>query len=142
MPDRTRILHASSVAVAGRGCLITGASGSGKSSLALSMIAFGAILVADDRVLINRAGDRVTASAPDTIRGLIEARGVGILTCDAADPVTVAMVVDMNETETERLPVARTIELLGHSVTLLRRVDGPHFAPALMQYLRSGRYGP
>ncbi len=50
----TTQLHASAVAVDGRGCLITGASASGKSTLALEMIALGAELVADDRVDVRR----------------------------------------------------------------------------------------
>ena len=41
------LLHASCVAVAGRAVLITGPSGSGKSSLALTLLAHGAALVAD-----------------------------------------------------------------------------------------------
>ncbi|MEY8828091.1 HPr kinase/phosphorylase [Sedimentitalea sp. XS_ASV28] len=142
MTNHASILHASCVAVAEKGCLILGASGSGKSALALSMMAHGATLVADDRVVLTRIDNAVMASAPDPLRGLIEARGVGILTCDMAERVAIKVVVDMDSPETERLPQAHETELLGQPVALLRRVDGPHFAPALMQYLRSGRHSP
>lgn len=136
------IVHASCVAVAGRGCLIVGASGSGKSALALSLMGYGASLVADDRVVLAPSAMGIRASAPPTIRGLIEARGIGILTCEPADPVVIGVVVDMDRVETARLPELRTIDLLGVAVTLLHRVDGPQFAPALMQFLKSGRKNP
>ena len=58
------IVHASCVTVQGRGVLITGASGSGKSALALSLMALGADLVADDRVILSLDRGRVMASAP------------------------------------------------------------------------------
>ena len=78
-PQAAAQLHASAVAVEGRGCLITGAAGSGKSTLALEMVALGAELVADDRVDIRRSGKALLLSAPASIAGLVEARGVGIL---------------------------------------------------------------
>ncbi len=55
------------VALAGRGILILGASGSGKSALALALVAGGAALVADDRVATRpaRAGARRPAAAGD-----------------------------------------------------------------------------
>ncbi|MDU9002780.1 HPr kinase/phosphorylase [Sedimentitalea todarodis] len=136
------IVHASCVAVAKRGCLIIGASASGKSSLALSLMGYGASLIADDRVVLERSATGIRASAPPAIRGLIEARGVGILTCEPANAVVIGVVVDMDTVETARLPQARTTELLGEPVTLLHRVCGPHFAPALMQFLKSGRKSP
>ena len=43
-------LHASCIAVHGRGVLILGPSGAGKSSLALQLMALGADLVADDMI--------------------------------------------------------------------------------------------
>lgn len=136
------ILHASCVAWQGHGCLILGASGSGKSSLALSLMAFGATLVSDDRVILTRSGSTVRASAPPTLRGLIEARGIGILTCDPADSAAIKVVVDMDKTETDRLPESRMTDLLGLRMPLLHRVDPAHFAPALIQFLKSGRHDP
>jgi HPr kinase/phosphorylase len=141
-PNDPVILHASCVAWQGRGCLIIGASGSGKSSLALSLMACGATLVSDDRVTLTRSDTDLSASAPPAIRGLIEARGIGILTCEPADPVAIRIVVDMDRTETERLPENRMTELLGLRLPLLYRVEAPHFAPALIQLLKSGRQEP
>ena len=60
---------------------MTGASGSGKSDLALRMILEkGAVLIADDRTDIRRGANRPVASCPETIKGLLEVRGVGIVT--------------------------------------------------------------
>ena len=60
MSDRP--LHASAVAIEGRAVLITGPSGSGKSGLALDIIALGARLVADDGVILRREGERLILS--------------------------------------------------------------------------------
>ena len=77
-PDQL-LLHATAVAVDDQAVLIEGASGSGKSALALTLMAFGAVLVADDRVLLQIAGGNLIATPPATIAGRIEARGMGIL---------------------------------------------------------------
>ena len=133
------ILHATAVSFAGNAVLLTGRSGAGKSSLALQLMAYGATLVSDDRTRIERQGSDLVATAPDTIRGSIEARGIGILAAEAAEQATVALAVDLDRPETERLPVSREYEVLGVALPLLLRVDAPHFAPAVLQWLRAGR---
>lgn len=135
-------VHASCVALQGGALLITGKSGRGKSALALQLMSFGAQLVADDRTILTRQKDLVFASSPATIRGLIEARGIGLLKAQAAPPTPVLAQVDLERAETARLPEPRKVELLGQSVPLLCRVDAPHFAAALMQYLKAGRQIP
>jgi len=89
------ILHASCVSFNGRAALITGSSGSGKSALALELMAYGASLVADDRVVLRAQDGQITASAPDTIKGLIEARGFGILNADTVDHADVVVCIDL-----------------------------------------------
>ncbi len=135
------ILHASCVALERRGLLILGASGSGKSSLALNMMALGARLVSDDRVILKLVGDVVMAAAPESIAGLIEARGIGLLCAQQVAPMPVVCVVDLDQTETDRMPELRNTILLGQSVPLLFKVDAPYFPAALVQYLRVGRHG-
>ncbi|WP_299852088.1 HPr kinase/phosphorylase [uncultured Roseovarius sp.] len=137
-PD-TSPLHATTVAHAGRAALIQGPAGSGKSGLALQMIAMGARLVADDRTVIRRRGDQVIAEAPDSLRGQIEARGVGILAAPPAGPTPVALIIDMTVEETERLPPLRETELLGVILPLQRKVNMPHFPVAILAYLKHGR---
>lgn len=130
-------MHASSVAVAGRAVMITGRSGVGKSGLALRLIALGATLVSDDRTRLEKQGDTLLADAPEAIRGQIEARFVGILSMHSAGPTPVRLVVDLDRTETERLPPARHREILGCRVPVLHNSTTDHFSAALMQYLRT-----
>ncbi|MCT4556651.1 MAG: HPr kinase/phosphatase C-terminal domain-containing protein [Pelagimonas sp.] len=134
-----QILHASAVAVQGRGLLIMGPSGSGKSGLALEMIALGAVLVADDRTEISLRDGSVWLDVPVTIRGLIEARGIGIVQSPAAGPTPLAVVVDLSQTETKRLPPKRETTLLGQPFPLVHKAAHPSFAAGLMAYLLGGR---
>lgn len=143
-PDLERpvtTVHATCVVAHGRGILITGASGSGKSSLALALLALGGTLVSDDRVILTNQADQLIASAPAPIEGLIEARGIGLLNAEPYGPATVHLVVDLDRTETERLPERHETTLLGHSIPLLHKVESPYFPAALMHYIRAGRQG-
>ncbi len=135
-------LHATSVAVAGRGLLILGPSGSGKSALALQMIALGARLVADDRTRLQPDGNEVMLSCPPALSGLIEARGLGLLRTPAHPPCPLALVADLGAPETARLPEERGITLLGRDFPLVGGVEGPHFPAAMMLHLTSGRVAP
>ncbi len=96
-------VHASCVAIGGRAVLIAGASGRGKSDLAMRLIDRGAHLVSDDYTVVTRAGGRALASAPPTIAGKIELRGVGLVDLEPARDVPVALIVDL-DAEPERLP--------------------------------------
>ncbi|MCB1335568.1 MAG: HPr kinase/phosphatase C-terminal domain-containing protein [Roseivivax sp.] len=133
------VWHASSVAVSGRGLLILGASGSGKSSLALQMMALGALLVADDRTVLTLRDGAVWLSSPPTIRGRIEARGIGILNAQSAPDTVLHAVIDLGQVENNRLPPERSITLLGCSFPLLHGSASPNFPAGVMQFLRAGR---
>ncbi len=133
------VLHASCVTAHGRGLLIRGASGSGKSSLALALMALGARLVADDRVVLNLRADCVIASAPDPLRGLIEARGIGLLHAEVLHETPLDLVIDLDRIEPDRMPPPRQARLLGQDLTLLYRVENIHFTSMVMQYLKAGR---
>jgi len=136
----TILLHASCVALNGRGLLITGPSGSGKSSLALQLMALGADLIADDQTEVSHDGTALVARCPATLRGLIEARGVGILRADPADRAVVTLVADLSQLETDRLPPRRRVTILGCEVDLVLRVQDHHFHQAVMLYLARGRH--
>ncbi len=89
-------VHASVALVGGRGVLVRGASGSGKSSLLLALISSAnATLVADDRAHLRVESGRVIAHAPDAIAGLMEIRGVGIVRRTHAASAAVDLVVDL-----------------------------------------------
>jgi HPr kinase/phosphorylase len=130
-------VHASAVAVAGRGLLITGAPGSGKTTLALEMIALGAMLVGDDRIRIAASGDRLTLSAPRAIAGLAEVRGFGIVRLDTAPPVPLTLIADLDRAEPERLPPARSQILAGIACRVFLCKGKPGLAAILTCLLRA-----
>ena len=133
-----RVLHAGCVALAGRGVLIMGASGSGKSGMALQLMAYGCDLVSDDRTEVRQRDGGLWACAPEALRGKIEARGVGILAARDVPGAPLCLAVDLDKSETERLPPFRTLSLLGHELPVLHRYESTHFPAAIMQYLRGG----
>lgn len=90
-------VHASTVSIGGRAVLIAGRPGSGKSDLALRLIDRGAVLVSDDYTIVSRSGKRLVASPPETIRGRIEIRGIGLVDMPHETAVPVALVVDIDE---------------------------------------------
>ncbi len=80
-------------APADAGVLLLGNSGAGKSDVALQLIARGAVLVADDRVeLFDREGT-LWARPARALAGLIEARGLGIVSLPHAPEARVALAV-------------------------------------------------
>jgi HPr kinase/phosphorylase len=135
-PALTR--HASCVALNGRALLILGASGQGKSALALHMMALGAGLIADDQTCLMPDGDAVIASAPASLPPLIEARGIGLLHVDLHPPAPLAGVVDLDLAPPARLPPPGTCDILGRRIPLIPGQVGPHLAPALLQFLKTG----
>lgn len=105
MPDETNI-HASCVAIGGKGVLLLGASGAGKSDMALRLIDGGARLVADDRTLLFVKSGALHARAPSSIMGLLEIRAVGIVKLPARASVKLALAVMLGR-EAARLPPPR-----------------------------------
>jgi serine kinase of HPr protein (carbohydrate metabolism regulator) len=114
------LLHASCVDIAGIGVVLRGPSGCGKSDLALRLIDEGARLVADDRLLVERDGDRLLARAPEAIAGLIEVRGLGIVRVDHCPASALGLMVALGDSRpTERLPGRATRRLLGIALPYL-----------------------
>jgi HPr kinase/phosphorylase len=133
------VLHATSVAVDGKGLLITGPSGSGKSSLALQLIGLGAVLIADDRTEVYLQKGHPHLRCPAAIAGMIEARGVGLLNAPTVAQAKLHLVADLAETEAERLPKRHDTVILGQRIDLVFGTDHAHFPVALMLQLRHGR---
>ena len=127
-PSSERV-HASAVAIGGRAVLIGGRSGTGKSDLALSLIDRGAILISDDYCDLKRVEGRARASAPATIIGKIEMRGVGIVELETVQDVPVALFVDLDHAP-ERLPEpGETRALAGIAVPVVRLAGHQASAP-------------
>ncbi len=102
MPDR---FNATAIACSGRAALICGASGTGKSDLALRCLAVApnalipvqAQLVSDDYVVCERVGAGLAVSPPDALVGKIEVRGVGIMTVPYEVRADAAIVVELTD---------------------------------------------
>ncbi|MCY4300109.1 MAG: HPr kinase/phosphatase C-terminal domain-containing protein [Aestuariivita sp.] len=133
-----QVLHASCVAFHRRAVLIMGRAMSGKSSLALELISGGALLVSDDQTIVSLGSSGLVADAPSEIKGFIEARGVGLLRAHTHGPAQIALVVDLDRDETERLPPVRSYDILGQEIPILFRVRAPYFPVAILQYLKGG----
>lgn len=107
--------QATCVAINGRGVLIEGPPGSGKSSLALALIDRGATLVGDDGVLLETRGDRLWAMPPPHITGLLEIRNVGLVTMPAAE-APIALAIRLDATAPRHIEQAETAERAGLSI--------------------------
>jgi hypothetical protein len=130
-PDE--IVHASCVAIGGRGVLLAGKSGAGKSDLALRLVDRGARLVSDDYTELRCLGETLLARAPATIAGKIEVRGIGIVELEAQADVPVCLYADLDE-RAERLPEQRAIALAGRSVPLVALAALEPSAPLKLEY--------
>jgi hypothetical protein len=106
-------LHASCAVLNARAVLLRGPSGAGKSELLLRLLVEAdAGLVADDQVLLARRGDALIAHAPETLRGILEARGVGLLRLAPANPAPVGLLADLTP-QPQRHPDPPAETLLG-----------------------------
>lgn len=127
------LVHASCVALDNVGCLLLGPSGSGKSDLALRLVMDQAArLVADDQVTIARRLDRLVASPPAALAGLIEVRGLGIVRLAHRARVILGLAVVLVPPERiERLPEpeGEGVEYLGVTLPLLRLAPFEASAP-------------
>jgi serine kinase of HPr protein (carbohydrate metabolism regulator) len=138
--DAADVVHGTCVALGQRGALLRGPSGCGKSDLALRFLFMARrgpaaieapALVADDQVELRRDDARLLASAPESIRGRIEVRGVGIVTLKALPACELVLVVDLVAPEAvERMPEADLkARLAGVDLPLLRLAPFEASAP-------------
>lgn len=115
------LLHATCVAVGGKGVLLRGPSGSGKSDLALRLIAGGATLVADDYVALKKDGQGLKASPPSKIAGKMEIRGIGVTDFKSRENVPVTLIVDLVPRDhVARLPEDETTGIAGVSLPVFK----------------------
>ena len=133
----SEMVHATTVAKDGRGVVIAGRSGSGKSDLALRLIDRGFVLVSDDQTMISKADNLLIASAPATIKGKLEVRGVGILEMAHVDRVEVSLWVLVTD-QINRLPGHEEHLILGNAVPSLS-VDAMSASAPIKVELALGR---
>ena len=122
------LLHSTSVEISGKGLIILGKSGSGKSNLAIDLISLGAKLIADDQTRLEKRGEKVFACTPTELPPLLEARGIGLLAPPIAKATPIACIVNMSERSLKRIPNnIKTRILLGVSFQeyLIGGIDNP-----------------
>lgn len=132
--DRLPIaIHGSAAAWAGRGVLLRGSSGTGKSTLLAGLLAAGAYLIADDLVrLVWHHG--VPCATASSATGLIELRSSGIFRVATTDVVPVNLCVELAAaTERERLPEGGSLCIGGIHVPVLYAL--PDAPPTVAQIL-------
>ena len=133
MTGPAETIHAGAVRVGRHGVLVLGAPGSGKSSLLLALIEDprqDAILVADDRVVLS-PGETLVARAPETLAGLMEVRGVGIVRRPCLAQSVIDLVVELRPIgDCPRLPAEddRLVVLAGLALPRLILPSGCHDA--------------
>ena len=126
-------IHATAVLCGTNGVLIRGAPGAGKSTLTHALIARGARLIGDDRIWLAACQDRLLASVPAVISGLVELRGRGLVAVPFERAAIIRLVVDIVPTETlERMPEEgrAAVELLG---VVVQRQQVPAAAEAAVR---------
>ncbi len=115
-------LHATAVFLDGRGLLLRGVSGRGKSDLALRLLRLtgNARLIADDQVYLTAREGRLVARPPDVIAGLLEVRGLGLARVPYMEEGPIDLVVDLvARDEAPRLPEPRYVDIEGMRLPLL-----------------------
>ena len=112
--------QATCVAIGGRGLMIEGPPGSGKSSLALTLVDRGAVLVGDDSLMLEAREGWLFASPHPNTAGLLEVRNLGLLDFPVLRDVPVAMVLLLDDTAPRLPEQAERIERVGVDLPLLR----------------------
>ncbi len=113
--------HATSVVFCGTGLLLSGASGSGKSDLALRIMDAGGSLISDDYTDLAVVNNQLIGSPPDTIKGMMEVRGVGLLLVPYLRTARLDVMVMCDSKESiERLPQVIHTEIEGIKLRQLR----------------------
>lgn len=134
------VRQAGCIAIAGRGVLIEGAPGTGKSSLALALIDRGAELVGDDGVLLTAEAGLLVARPHPRTRGLMEVRNLGLLPFPCRDEVPVALAIALDPQAPRYVEGPESLEIAGLPVPLVRIWPEPH-PPALKVELALQHYG-
>lgn len=132
-------VHGTAIALGGEGVLLRGPSGAGKSDFALRLIDQGGRLVADDQTELRREGDEIIMSAPATIAGQIEVRGLGIVAVPSVASAPLRLVVDLLPSgEIERMPLPRDCGFLGCTIPAVALAPFEASAPAKLRLALRG----
>ena len=132
------MLHASAFAYEGAGCLVLGEAGSGKSTFLAHALLLGAKLIADDQVMLRADDGQLIASVPDTLAGIIELYGLGIISHPHVASHPVHLVVALEKGEAERLPEPQQVKYCGLTLPFVRLVSpSTSQVSSLLLYLKA-----
>jgi serine kinase of HPr protein (carbohydrate metabolism regulator) len=124
-------IHANALLIGSAGLLLRGSSGAGKSGLCRELVALAesrglfARLIGDDRVTIANRNGRLVARPHPAIAGVIEERGVGIVSMAFEPAGVIRCVIDLcraDEPAPDRCPEPETMETSLCGVMLPRLV--------------------
>jgi serine kinase of HPr protein (carbohydrate metabolism regulator) len=125
MSETPENIHGTAITVDGIGLLFVGPSGSGKSSIAFDCLAEARLmgcsgaLISDDRVLVTKREEKITAAGPEQIRGLIELRYTGIVAVDhIAEADLHYAILPVSGPEADRLPADQEVFTVTPSIQL------------------------
>lgn len=140
MTDQSIARQAGCIAINGRGVLIEGAPGTGKSSLALALIDRGAELVGDDGVMLTAVDQHLIARPHPQTRELLEVRNLGLLRFPFRHEVVLAVVIRLDPQAPRYIERPEMTEIAGITLPLVRIWPQNH-PPAIKVELALRHYG-
>ncbi|MDM7967116.1 HPr kinase/phosphorylase [Blastomonas fulva] len=123
------IYPASCVSIGGAAVLISGASGIGKSELALALIDRGAQLISDDQVALRCEGERLVASPAPNIAGQIEMRNLGLMPMPPGPDCPVALLIELNRAAPRWIERCEQRVILGVAIPQILLTPDSHVLP-------------
>lgn len=136
--DNSKIIHASSVDINGKGVVILGKSGTGKSNLAIKLISMGAKLISDDQTHFRLKENKIIISKPETTPNFIEARGIGLIEVPFVVSAKLFCFVKITNLELKRLPNAKKKHCFGKKIKMMEFNPIYNNESALFMSLRYG----
>ena len=91
------LIHGVFLNIYGKGVVIRGDSGIGKSEIALELVKRGHLLIADDAVELYHIGQNIVGKAPTVLKNLLEIRGIGVI--DVSKMFGVASVLEKDNVD-------------------------------------------
>ena len=136
--DNSKIMHATSVDIDGKGVVILGKSGTGKSNLAVKLISMGAKLISDDQTKFKLKENTIIISKPETTPNLIEVRGIGLIKVPFVVSAKLFCFVKITNLELKRLPDAKKKSCFGKKIKMMEFNPFYNNESALFLSLRYG----
>ena len=110
-------IQATAVSYKNRAILIQGNAGIGKTTLALSLIEKGAVLIGDDVIELFIKNNKLFCKSKEILKGVVEVKGLGLVSgFKVSKPVPVLCIIHLQKKKTERLPKPKSISILNKKI--------------------------